>query len=67
VGPMEAGHYHWHKGRKIDDKVKNKIYFKRTQLLRGPRDGRVSVLESARGWIVGGLGVCEDLEGRCIE
>jgi len=23
------------RGRKIDDKVKNKIYFKRTQLLRG--------------------------------
>jgi len=35
MGPVEARHYHWHGRRKIDDKVKNKIYFKRTQLLRG--------------------------------
>jgi hypothetical protein len=51
---------------KVYDKVKNKIYLNERNCNGASRGGRVSVLESTQGWIVG-FGVWEEVENRCIE
>lgn len=74
MGLVGADHYyHWHRGKekkfkqgKVYDKVKNKIYLKRTQLLRG-FPGRESVCLGKYARVDSGFGVCEDVESRCIE